>query len=73
MPLGSSKKTWTCQILVYTDYYDVLIERLNTVKKSREDLLVAGKKVGVEVNAEKTNTPFWWTEGMINIKVAKNP
>jgi hypothetical protein len=39
---------------VYTDYYDVMIEHLNTVKKSREDLLVAGKEVGVEVNAEKT-------------------
>ena len=39
---------------MYTDYYDVMIEHLNTVKKSREDLLVAGKKVGVEVNAEKT-------------------
>lgn len=39
---------------MYTDYYDVMLEHLNIVKKIREDLLVADKKVGVEVNAEKT-------------------
>jgi len=39
---------------VYTDYYNLLSEHLNAVKKSREELLVAGKKVGVEVSAEKT-------------------
>jgi len=53
MQLGSTKQTSTYQILVYTGYYDLLSEHLNGVKKSREDLLVAGKKVGV-VNAEKT-------------------
>jgi hypothetical protein len=31
-----------------------LSEHLNAVKKSREDLLVAGKKVGAEVNSEET-------------------
>jgi hypothetical protein len=31
-----------------------LSEHLNAVKKSREDLLVAGKKVGVDVNSEET-------------------
>jgi len=40
--------------VVYIHYYDLLNEHLNAVKKSREDLLLAGKKVSVEVNAEKT-------------------
>jgi len=31
-----------------------LSEHLNAVKKSREDLLVAGKKDGVDVNSEET-------------------
>jgi len=39
---------------VYSSYYDLLSEHINAVKKSRDDLLVAGKMVHVEVNAEKT-------------------
>jgi hypothetical protein len=36
--------------VLYIDYYDLLSEHLSAVKKSREDLLVAG----VEVNTGKT-------------------
>jgi hypothetical protein len=40
--------------MVYADDVSVLGENINTVKKDAETLLQAGRKVGLEVNTEKT-------------------
>jgi hypothetical protein len=42
------------QLLAYDDDVNRVGENVNTVKKNTEALLDAGKKVGLEVNPEKT-------------------
>jgi hypothetical protein len=44
----------THQILAYADNVNIMGENINTIKKNTEALLGAGKKVGREVNPEKT-------------------
>jgi hypothetical protein len=41
-------------LLVYTDDVNILGGSLRTIKKNTETLLVASKKIGLEVNADKT-------------------
>jgi hypothetical protein len=44
----------THQLLAYTDDFDIVGENIDTIKKNTEALLDASKKVGLEVNPEKT-------------------
>jgi hypothetical protein len=44
----------THQILVYTDDVNILVGSVHSAKKNTEALVVASKKIGLKVNAEKT-------------------
>jgi hypothetical protein len=44
----------TRQLLVYGDYVNILGENIHITKKNKEALLIASKKTGLEVTAEKT-------------------
>jgi len=44
----------THQLLVYADNVHILGGRIHTVKENIEILIVASKKTGLEVNADKT-------------------
>jgi hypothetical protein len=48
------KLNGTHQLLVYADGNNILGGSIHSVKKSAEDLVVASKENGLEVNAEKT-------------------
>jgi hypothetical protein len=43
----------THQILIYADVY-MLGDSINTIKENSETLLEAGRDIGLEINAEKT-------------------
>jgi hypothetical protein len=42
------------QLLLYADDVNLLRVKIDTIKKNTQTLIDAGKKVGLEVNAEKT-------------------
>jgi hypothetical protein len=42
------------KLLAYVDDINILGENIDTIKKDKEALLDAGKKVGLEVNPEQT-------------------
>jgi hypothetical protein len=42
------------QLLVYADDVNLLEDNIHTIKKNTETVINASKKVGLEVNAEKT-------------------
>ena len=42
------------QLLVYTDDVRILGGSIHTIKENAESLVVASKKIGLEVNADKT-------------------
>jgi hypothetical protein len=44
------------QLLVYADDINILGGSIHTKKKNREALVLASKEIGLEVNADKTNT-----------------
>jgi hypothetical protein len=48
------KLNGTHQLLVYADDVNILGGSIHSVKKNAEDLVVASKEIGLEVNAEKT-------------------
>jgi hypothetical protein len=48
------KLNGTHQLLVYADDVKLLGDNIDTIKKNIETVTEAGKKVGLEVNAEKT-------------------
>ena len=48
------KLNGTRQLLVYTDDVNILGGSVHTVKENAEALVVASKKSGLEVNADKT-------------------
>jgi hypothetical protein len=48
------KLNGTHQLLAYADEVNLLGDNINTVKKNTETLIDASKKVGLEINAEKT-------------------
>jgi hypothetical protein len=48
------KLNGTFQFLVYTDLVNALGGNIHTIRKNTEALIIAGKEVGLEVNAEKT-------------------
>jgi hypothetical protein len=43
------------QLLVYVDDVNILGGSVHTIQKNAEALVVAGKEIGLEVNADKTN------------------
>jgi hypothetical protein len=47
-------RTGTHQLLVYADDVNLLSDNIGTIKKNAESLIDASKKVGLEVNTEKT-------------------
>jgi hypothetical protein len=44
----------THQVLAYVDDVNIVEENINTIKKNTEGLLDGSKKIGLEVNPEKT-------------------
>ena len=48
------KLNGTHQLLVYTDYVNILGGNVQIVKENAESLVVAGKEIGLQVNADKT-------------------
>jgi hypothetical protein len=48
------KLNCTHQLLAYADDVNILGGNICTIKKNTEALVVAGKEIGLEVNAEKT-------------------
>jgi biotin operon repressor len=48
------KLNWTNKLLLYADDVNLLADKIDTMKKNIETLVDASKKVGLEVNAEKT-------------------
>jgi len=48
------KLNGTHQLLVYADEVNMLGRRADTIKKNAKALIVAGKEIGLEVNADKT-------------------
>jgi hypothetical protein len=44
----------THQLLVYADDVNMLGGSIHSIKKIAEDLVIASKEIGLEVNAEKT-------------------
>jgi hypothetical protein len=44
----------THQLLVYGDDVNILGRGIHSIKKNAEDLVIACKEIGLEVNAEKT-------------------
>jgi hypothetical protein len=48
----------TNQLLVYADDVILLGENINIIKKNAEFLLDGSKKIGLEVNSEKTKYMF---------------
>jgi hypothetical protein len=48
------KLNGTHQLLVYADDVNILAGSIYAMKKKTEALVVAGKEIGLEINAEKT-------------------
>jgi hypothetical protein len=48
------KLNGTHQLLVYADDVNILGGSIHTIRKNTDALLIASKKMGLEVNAEKT-------------------
>ena len=48
------KLNGTHQLLAYADDVNTLGESIRAVKENAETLVVAAKKIGLEVNADKT-------------------
>ena len=44
----------TIQLLFYANYVNILGGSVHTIKENAEDLLVASKETGIEVNADKS-------------------
>jgi hypothetical protein len=51
---GGLKLNGTHQLLVYADDVNILGRRIHSIKKNAEDLVIASKVIGLEVNAETT-------------------
>jgi hypothetical protein len=48
------KLNGTHQLLVYADDVNILGGSVHSIKKNAEELVIAGKQIGLEVNAERT-------------------
>ena len=48
----------TYQLLVYADGVNILEGSIHTINENAEDLIVASKEIGLEVNADKTKYMF---------------
>jgi hypothetical protein len=48
------KLNGTHQLLIYADDVNILERSIHAVKKNTEALVIAGKEIGLEINAEKT-------------------
>jgi hypothetical protein len=48
------KLSGTNQLLVYADDVNILGGSVHTIKENAEDLVVANKETGMEVNSDKT-------------------
>jgi len=46
------------QLLIYADDVNIVGERVHTIQKNSEDLIVASKENGLEVNADNTQYMF---------------
>ena len=56
------KLNGTHQLLAYADDVNILGGSTHTVKENAEDLLVATKEIGLEVNADKTKYMVTWVD-----------
>jgi hypothetical protein len=52
------KLNGTHQLLVHADAVNILGRSIHSIKKNIEDLVIASKEIGLEVNAEKTKYMF---------------
>jgi hypothetical protein len=52
------KLNGTHQLLVYADDVNILEGSVHTIKENAEPLIVAGKEIGLEVNADKIVVHF---------------
>jgi hypothetical protein len=48
------KLNGTHQLLLYADDVNILGGSVHSIKKNAQDLVIASKEIGLEVNAEKT-------------------
>jgi len=52
--LDGTKLNGTHQLVVYADDVNILGESVCTIKKNSEALVMTSKKIGLEVNVDKT-------------------
>jgi hypothetical protein len=55
----SKRLYFSVQYIIYADYVNILSESIHTIRKNTDALVIASKKIGLEVNFEKTKYNLW--------------